>query len=231
VLRLTRSGRAPRCGPLARCGSWQGPSSHRRRPVHRTTPRSAPRRPSPSTGRRSVRGSRMARWQAAASRLRWSKVARRRHSTYLPTTGARAATASPSGSRAVDRRNTRSCTACSWSGRTLPDTALALTGSPERIALPLGDAGQRTGQEGAGNGPQAETEENRRSPPARRARAGRQARQGDPRAPGSCAAARAARSRAPQAAMTQGTATGAGPSASARALVLTTIIESTADGP
>ena len=43
----------------------------------------------------------------------WSKVARRRPSTCLPTMGARAATASRAGRRAVGPRYTRSCTAFS----------------------------------------------------------------------------------------------------------------------
>ena len=90
-------------------------------------------------------------------------------------------------------------------------TGLVSTASPGTVALSAWRRGRRMGQDGAGNGPQAGTHENSRSPPARRGRAGRQARQGDPRAPRSCAAARAARRRAPQAAMTQGSATGAGP--------------------
>ena len=66
-----------------------------------------------SSVRRSRRRSRMARWKAATSRRRWSKVARRRRSTCPPTTGARAATASRAGSRRVGSRRTRFCTASS----------------------------------------------------------------------------------------------------------------------
>jgi hypothetical protein len=79
-------------------------------PSSRTPPK---RRPPPSSGPRSPRRSRTALWRAAASRLRWSKVARRRQSMRPPTTGARVATASRTGSRAVDPLCTRSCTGSS----------------------------------------------------------------------------------------------------------------------
>jgi hypothetical protein len=83
------------------------------RPVHRTTPWSEPRLPPPRSGRRSLRCSRTALWTAPASRLKWSKVGRRRRSTCLPMTGARAVTASQTGSRAVAPPFTRSYTASS----------------------------------------------------------------------------------------------------------------------
>ena len=71
----------------------------------------ATRCPAPSAVPRSPQCSRTARWRAAASRPRCSKVAHRRRSTLPPTTGARVATASRAGSRADDPRCTRSCIA------------------------------------------------------------------------------------------------------------------------
>lgn len=59
-------------------------------------------------------------------------------------------------------------------------TGLVSTASPGTVALSAWRRGRRMGQDGAGNGPQAGTHENGRSPATRRGRAGRQARQGDP---------------------------------------------------
>jgi len=114
---LARALRESLLVPIEGVRSSSHPSTPKKRapcPNSRTPPK---RRPSPGLRPRSPRRSRTAHWKAGASRLRWSRAARRRQSTCLPTTGARAVTVSPAGSRAVTPRRTRSCTASSCAAR------------------------------------------------------------------------------------------------------------------